>query len=332
MITRRLLSKEAVTYEDMRDFLERTKNNPNIIRESFSSYTSRIPKPVQIAARMEINSGPSAFPKRTAKALKAEKELGHKIFMPEPEEVPHLYGDLLREKDDKTLTALQGYILNHEQHELKESHRPASPFNRDYGHRNLFGVLGRSDNNFVATASDEPTRKAAKIMMNFRQSPEMEYETMKKITLSKFKPLERNPNEKTIPGIKRLSKIEKGEKVSPLQTEEDVFELGKRKISRKEALARYYKEIGIDPNYAFNPHNHKALKLLLKEKMNEEAEALRKEYDYYSKLWEEEKAFQEEMKKMYEEWAKNTEKEAIQQAPKKKSLLEKIKEFFRFKR
>jgi len=108
--------------------------------------------------------------------------------------------------------------------------------------------------------------------------------------------------------------------------------LGKRKISRKEALARYYKEIGIDPNYAFNPHNHKALKLLFKEKFDKEAAGLRRYYDYLSEAWEKERAAQEEEKRMYEEMLKAKKERMVQQAPKKKSLLEKIKEFFRFKR
>ena len=272
-----LLLKEAVTYKDMAGFLSRTKDSPKIVREDIVSKIFNDPGKTGENFRLTTNNtmpekmGPVAAPTNTAKLMGLGKEYYNKVFFPHPEEVPNIYGSTL--KDPKARTATEGAFLNHEFHELRASKLPRTLKTMHLGHINLPQVVGRADNNFVATASDDATIAAAERLKEMRMQQdagmsmdrlESENEFMKRNDLNKFKsnpPYEKGQGVR--PGFSRINQVARGESVPPLQTEPSGFNFGERKISRKEALARYYKDLG-EPNKLLSSENRGVLNKVLK--------------------------------------------------------------------
>jgi len=298
------LLKEAVTYGDMAGFLERTKNSPKIIRKDFSDILKEHPGDIGRNARKvalydegaNFKMGPAALPKQTVKPFGIDKRYYNKVAFTNPEEVPHIYGDDIM-NNKKALTATKGAFLNHEFHELKAGRNPRTP--NLYGHLNLPQVVGRADNNFVAAAADDATRAAADRLREMRVG---ENTAMQMNDLNKFKAIQKTEGQKAIPGFSRINRLARGESVPELKTEGSGFNFGDRKISRKEALIRYYKELGVNPNA-----NREELKKKLNELHQVQAQNIRNErLNYNKEVQELEKRMEKRRKLEMQQMSQNT--------------------------
>jgi len=298
------LLKEAVTYGDMAGFLERTKNSPRIIRKDLSDILKEHPGDVGKSARKAAfyderarsKWGPFALPKKTIKPFGMDKKYYNKVAFTNPEEVPHIYGDEIM-KDKKALTAAKGAFLNHEFHELKAGRNPRTQ--NIYGHLNLPQVVGRADNNFVAAAADDATRAAADRLKEMRIGENV---AMQMNDLDKFKAIQKAEGKKANPGFSRINRLARGESVPALKTEKSGFNFGDRKISRKEALIRYYKELGVNPNA-----NREELKKKLNELHQTQIQSLKNErLNYDRELQELEKNMERERMQKMQQMSQNT--------------------------
>jgi len=278
--------KVAVTYQDVVQMLNRLKKSGKIIEDDYVRVLQNHPGPVGKVSRKLVAEGnlaeglgPVSLPKRHAVAMGVDKKYHNKIFMPNPHETPHIYGNFLNKDKKKTLDSIQGVFAAHEMQELRNAARlPRTRAGLFYNHMSLSQVLGRADNNFIAAAADTPTREAANFLKKMREA-RGETEAIKQFDLNKPKPIPRQPGQKAIPGLARLTAVQQGKKVAPIETMPSGFELGKRKISRKEALVKYFKEIGIDPHVATNPKLKRKFRKELKGMIKAEDKGTKKFFD-----------------------------------------------------